>query len=236
MGMAREEKGCSMNSDLTVIFLTANQHPPGWADFHQRVLLEAIGDYPLIVVSREPLSFIRPALTQHIIDDEPKSHLNMYKQLLKACKLATTPYIATAEDDALYPKEHFDFYRPPLDTIAYDMSRWSLYWWKPVYSVKQRISNSTLIAPREEYIDALEERLAVFPSKPFHVSEVGRYENSLGVKPRKIDKVFCEVPTIHFNSANGTDVKMGTRKRLGQLKAYDIPYWGNAQNITEMYK
>src|SRR6476646_577400 len=154
--------------DLTIIFLTANQHPAGWVAYHQKVLLEAVGNYPLITVSREPTP-----LGINLLDTEPKSHENMYKQLLRACKEATTPYIAAAEDDALYPRDHFDFYRPAKGVIGYDMSRWSLYLLKPVYSVKQLISNCTWIADREEYIDSLEERLEAFKRSPIHVSEVG---------------------------------------------------------------
>lgn len=218
-------------SDLSIIFITANQHPKGWTDFHRKVLDKAAEGHRLIVVSREPGGDIH--------DTEPKSHTNMYKQLLRACYLADTPYIATAEDDALYPPEHYNFYRPPMDTIAYDMCRWSLYWWTPIYSVKQRISNCTLIAPRLEYIDALEERLAIYneDNKHYH-GEIGRYENSLGIKPRKITtKMYCSVPTIHFNSPNGTDpLTQKPRKRLGELKAYDIPYWGKAEDIIKEYK
>jgi len=43
-----------MNKDLTIIFLTSNKVPKEWAEYHKNVLLEAIGDYPLIIISREP--------------------------------------------------------------------------------------------------------------------------------------------------------------------------------------
>jgi hypothetical protein len=219
--------------DLTIIFLTLNKHPQNWVDYHRSILEEATGDYPIITVSREPYE-----LGYNIIDYGEPSHLNMYKQLLRACKEAKTDYIATAEDDALYPPEHFNFFRPPMDTIMYDMARWSLYWWTPVYSVKQRVSNCTLIAPRLEYIDALEEKLSKLHDGNLHyVSEVGRYERQLGLRPRKVlTNVFCEVPTIHFNSPAGTDpLANQTRKRLGQMKAYDIPYWGKADKIIGEY-
>lgn len=218
--------------DLTVIFMTCNKHPRYFTEYHRSILLKATDGFDVITVSREPTD-----IGLNILDDGEKSHLNMYKQLLRAVRLAKTPFIATAEDDALYPPDHFTFYRPPLDTIAYDMSRWSLYWWTPIFSIKQRISNCTLIAPRDEYINALEEKLSKLHERNlYYVSEVGRYENQLGLKHRKIEKVYCEVPTIHFNSPNGTDIKMGTKKRLGQLKATEIPYWGRAEDIITQYK
>jgi len=218
-------------SDLTVIFLTANLLPKDFAEYQFDTLIKAIDGHKLLTVGRDP------AQEWDILDTEPKSHLNMYRQLLAACKLVTTPYIATAEDDVLYSSDHFSFYRPPLDTVAYDMSRWSLYTWTPIYSLKQRISNCTLIAPREQYIKALEERLAkMSDDRPELISEVGRYEKNLGVSPQKIEKVYSPVPVVQLNHPDSTDeVARTQRKRLGQIKAYDIPVWGKAQDILWRY-
>ncbi len=222
--------------DLTVVFLAGNQHPQVFVEYHKRVLLEAIGDSPLIVVHRDEVGSFKED-TQFILDNNAKSHANMYWQLLQACKQATTEFIATAEDDVLYPKEHFSFFRPPLDHVAYDMSRWSLFTWKPVFSLKQRVSNCTLIAPREYLIEALEERFAKFSVDEFPpelVSEVGRYEKNMGITQRNMLKVYAEVPCIQINHPNGTD-STGTRKKLGQIKAWEIPYWGKAEDIVKLY-
>lgn len=230
----------NLSSDLTVIYLTANQHPDSFAQYQRQVLLEAIGDLPLIVVSRKPISFIRGTLTQHILDDAPKSHLNMYKQLVEAAKLATTPYIAVAEDDALYPAAHFTEFRPKLDEVAYDRHRWSLYTWTGLYSVKDRISNCTLIAGREYYIDAWEERFRKYPedSMPAHrVGEIGRHnlEGWMGVSERKQVDFWASRPTIHVNHVNGTD-SVGQKKKMGIFRASDIPYWGKAEDLIARYK
>ena len=134
-----------MKSNLTVIFITANRLPEHFAAYHRKILLDAVAGHELITVSRIPMN-----LGKNILDAGEKSHLNMYLQMLKAAKVATTPYIATAEDDVLYPAEHFNFFRPPLDTFTYNMHRWSLYTWVPnLFSMKRRKSNCTLIAPRE---------------------------------------------------------------------------------------
>ncbi len=222
-------------SDLTIIYLTANTLPEHFANYQRKIFLEAAEGHEIISVSRSPIE-----LGKNIIDDGERSHLNMYVQLLRACKLATTDYIASGEDDVLYSKEHYNFYRPPMDTICYDMARWVLFTWgSPMFSVKQRISNCTLIAPRLEYIDALEEKLSKLHSKNLHyVSEVGRYENQLGIKNRKINtQLWAEVPSIHVNHADGTDpLALGTRKRAGQLKAYEIPHWGRAEDIVKEYR
>lgn len=47
----------------------------------------------------------------NILQDKPKSLSNIYWQLLRGVKMATTDYIAVVEDDSFYPKEHF-LYKP----------------------------------------------------------------------------------------------------------------------------
>src|SRR3990167_8395102 len=119
-------------NDLTVIFLTVNKVPEKWAEYHKKVLNEAIGDTLLITVSKKPMDW-----GLNLIQDEEPSVSNIYRQILRAAKLAVTPYIAIAEDDTLYHKEHFIF-RPPEDTYAYDGHRWGIFTWgKPVYYYKR---------------------------------------------------------------------------------------------------
>ena len=224
-------------NDLTVIFITANKLPGHFTAYHRKILQEAVAGHKLITVSRKPIDF-----GKNLIDTGEKSHLNMYLQMLKAAKTATTPYIAAAEDDTLYPQEHFNFYRPPLDTFAYNMHRWSLYTWKPnLFSMKRRKSNCTLIAPRKLFIEAWEERIQKHPVEkyPMHyVGEVGRnnLERWLGVTERRCVEVWSETGVIHINHPTGTDITLGKRKKLGEVKAVEIPYWGRASDICREFK
>lgn len=223
-------------SDLTIIYLTANKLPEHFANFQRKILTEAVSSHELISISRIPMDF-----GKNILDTGEKSHLNMYLQMLNAAKVATTPYIASAEDDVLYPAEHFNFYRPPLDTFAYNMHRWSLYTWKSnFFSMKRRKSNCTLIAPRELFIEAWEERFARHPYNQYPlqwVGEVGRnnLETWLGVTLRKNVEVWSETGVIHFNHFEGTDITLGTRKKPGEVKAIEIPFWGRAEDIAKEY-
>lgn len=222
--------------DLTIIYLTANQHPEHFTAYQRRTLGFAVDDFPLINVTREVLNFGGI----DIIDNEPKSHLNMYKQLVRAAKLATTPYIAVAEDDTLYPAEHFAEFRPPLDAVAYDRNRWSLFTWTKMFNMKDRISNCTLIAGREYYIEAWEERFAKFPGDtmpPHRVSEIGRHnqESWMGVSKRNQLNFWCTEPTVQFNHPNGTD-SVGQKKRMGAVRAIEIPYWGRAEDLIKEYR
>src|SRR3990167_5544782 len=99
----------------TVIYLTTNELPPDWPAYHKKELLEAVDGAPLITMSMKPLDF-----GLNVIQTEPKSMSNIYWQLLKGAKLAKTKYVAVAEDDALYPREHF-LQIPKPGTFAYNM-------------------------------------------------------------------------------------------------------------------
>lgn len=222
-------------NDLTIIYLTANKVPKKWAEFHKEKLIEAAGTSPIITISREPLDW-----GINLLQTEPYGISNIYYQLLKGAKSASTDYIGVAEDDILYPKEHFE-YRPPLDTFAYNMNRFNVFTWgKPTYFWKNRMANSTLIAPRKLTIKALEERFSKYPNgtPPSFTGELGRsnIEDKLGVTRRKSTWFSTETSVIKIDHELGIDRLARThRKGMGILRAYDIPYWGKAEDIVKQF-
>lgn len=222
-----------MPEDITAIYLTASALPDRFAEYVRSVLLKAIPESQIISVSRKPLKF--GAI--NLLDEEPKRLSNIYFQMLRAAKLATTEYVAVAEDDCLYEASHFTFYRPDPDTFAYDQNRFSLFTWgTPLYSWRNRKSNSTLIAPRKLLIEALEERFAKWPDgTPDKITgEVGRgmVERNLGITLRKSVEVFNDVSVIFINHEYGSEDRQRThRKSYGPIRAYDVPHWGHARNI-----
>lgn len=223
-------------SDITIIMLTANKVPHQWAEFHKQKLLEAAGSSSIITISREPLDW-----GINLIQTEEYGISNIYFQLLKGAKAATTEFIAVAEDDTLYPKEHFEF-RPPLDTFAYNMNKFGLFRWSktPTYFWKNRYKNSTLIASRKLVIEALEERFKKYPhgTPPGSTGELGRHniEERLGVTPRKSMWFSTEISVIAVDHEFGIDRLARThRKGMGILRAYDIPYWGKASDIVKKF-
>lgn len=229
--------------DLTVIFLTTNKVPDGWAAYHRQVLLDAVSDYPLITISKKPLDF-----GQNVIQTEPESSTNLYRQLLRGAKLATTPYIALTEDDTLYTKDHFKHFRPPLDTFGYNMNRWSLFTWgEPIYSRKNNIVGAAMIAPRELAIEALEERFQKWPDGMPHriCGELGlsHTDRALGVTPRKVVEFYSFDSIIQFNhdyfstiENTPEQVQRRHKKRMGFVRAYDIPHWGKSADLVKHFK
>jgi hypothetical protein len=223
-------------SDITIIMLTASRVPKKWAEFHKQKLIEAADGSPIITISREPLDW-----GQNILDTQEYTISNIYFQLLQGAKAATTEFIAVAEDDTLYPKEHFQF-RPPEDSFAYNQNRFGVFRWSktPTYFWKDRISNSTLVAPRKLAIQALEERFEKYPhGTPSGLTgELGRanIEDKLGVKRQKAIWFQTEISVVRIDHELGIDkLSQSHRKGMGILRAYDIPYWGKAADIVEKF-
>jgi len=234
-------------TDLTIVYYSSNwldTHNPYFLENTKKQLLKAAADLPLVSVSQKPMNFG----TNICLGDIGRSHLNIYRQILAGAKAANTKYVAMAEDDILYSYEHFHTYVPEKDRFAYNMCKWSIYTWtKPVFSFKanRQVVNS-LIAKRDMLVAAMEERFAKFEELTkqgkkeediIHVwGDPGRYENLLGVTVREKEEFWSTVPNVVFShpEAIGYQV-LGNRKKLGDLKAYEIPYWGKASDILKLY-
>jgi len=173
---------------------------------------------------------------------------------LVGAKIATTPYIAMVEDDMLYSKDHFEL-RPPLDTFGYNWNRWVLFTWgEPTFSFKRRYCNGCSILPRLEMIDALEERFAKWGEMSHLLAgELGyeRVERPLGVKVRKSMPMYSKTPVVQIQHIYGTpgigranpdptkdtlDLEARkTRRRMGMIRAYEIPYWGRSEELIKHF-
>jgi len=225
------------STDITAIYCTAERIGKYFANNVRHELLKALGDIPLISVSKQPLNF-----GVNIVDDGKPSILNYYKVLLRACKLATTPYIAVCEDDTLYPDEHFR-YRPPLDTFAYNFNRWNIYTWSkpPFFSLRQRKILAGMIAPRELFIETIEDKFRADPEgkRIEWWGEPGRnyYENKLGVTPRKSEEFLTYNPLVVFSHENSFCYDSnGKNKMASKIRALEIPYHGTAEEVIKLYE
>ena len=227
--------------NLTVIYLTENRLPKYWTEYHQKILLEAVGKLPLITVSRNPMQ-----IGLNLMQTEPRSPSNVYWQILKAAKIATTDYIGIAEDDTLYPPEHFK-HRPAKGRVGYNMNHWSLFTWeyrfdpRPIYSWRNRRGNYSMIAERELVIEALEERFAKYPGgTPDKITgEIGRHlvERNIGITLRDVEEFWTSISLVNFNHDFGMDdLQIRHQKGLGTLRSYDIPHWGRADELVKHFR
>lgn len=223
-------------TDLTIIYLTASLIPEGFAAYQRKILTDSISGARIVSVSRKPLDF-----GTNLPDNGPKSTDNIYRQMLRAAKITATKFVAIAEDDTLYFEDHFTCFRPDVDTFAYNQNRLALFLWgKPMFSWRNRKSNASLVAPRKLLIEALEERYAKFPrGVPEElVGELGReyIEKDLGVTVRKSVDFYSDISIIQFNHDHASErAQRHHTKKPGPVKAYDIPYWGKAEDLAKKF-
>jgi hypothetical protein len=223
-------------NDITILFLTANELPIEWAEYQKDVLLTAVCGAPIITLSMKPLDW-----GQNVLQDRPRSLSNIYWQMLRGARLATTEFIGIAEDDTLYHKEHFSV-RPASDEFAYNMCHWALFTWgTPTYHWRNRHGNYSMIAPRELMIDALEERFEKYPdgTPDDRTGELGRgrVQRALGVKERKLKEFWTTISVVNFqHKFSQEDYQKRQVKRMGSMRAFDIPYWGHASELVKNFK
>lgn len=218
--------------DITIIMMTANQVPKKWAKFHKQKLLEAIGDTPIITVSKKTLDF-----GLNIIQ-EGYGLPNLYKQMLRAAKIATTPYIAMVDDDTLYPKQHFEF-RPPDNNFYFNFNRWHIFTWgEPIYFLKPRPGNGCMIAPRKLLIEAIERRIKANPELPnYFVKELGNSQRMAKYDKAKRIEFYTNQPIVNiYHDQSVDEANRKYTKRVWPVRAYDLPLWGKAKDLRKKFK
>lgn len=226
-------------ADLTVLFYTANVISSHFMESVKRITLNSIENLPLISVSQKPM----PDFGYNIcVGDIGQKYLNIYRQQLVGAREVKTEFVALVEDDILFPPSHFTCYRPSGMVAGYDINRWNLYTWKGDFFHKDHRPRMTTgaIMPTVLLVDALEERFAKYPDDSAVNlgiwGEIGRYEAQLGVTVRKTEQFFAPDPFIQTYHKDSIGYQyQGTNKRVGQIRAESIPYWGSVKEIMTLY-
>lgn len=240
------------DSDLTAIYYTANKVPQTFQMKMIQNLIDVAMRMPIVSVSVKPMMLgdnIIYSPNNGNFSELVPNHFAIYEQALIGAQAATTKYIALCEDDVLYSKEHFKF-RPSPGKFGYNMNAWMVYTWvRPaLFSQKPggRKNLNGLICERELFIEAMQERFNKFAVRDLITdsegkikqiwAEPGKYERQLGVTIREIEHFHVNPPNVIFTHRNELSyLGLGERKRLGEIRATEIPHWGNAKDIRELY-
>jgi hypothetical protein len=228
-------------NDLTILYYTANKEPQNFMRRIQEKLLETVGDTPIVSVSQKPIDFGKNLCVGNI----GMNLYNLYMQVLIAVREAHTPYVAIAEDDMVYSREHF-LYRPPTDTIAYDVNKWALFTWKH-YVFSKRVGRrvmSMCTAPRELLLNTLEERYTKYPTVEsiperiykYYWGEPGRFEKHAMLTKIKTEMYEASVPSVAFFTPEALGFQyLGIRKALGPIQTDVLEPYGSAKEMYEYY-
>jgi hypothetical protein len=250
--------------DMTIIYYTSNyleEKNPYFLKNTWNQLMNVKKDHPVLAVSQKPMDISFYGSHSDVVNfnmgNIGRSHLNIYRQILEGCKLATTKWVAMAEDDILYSEQHFNpqfFTKQEFldgEYFLYDMNKVSIFTWEtkhPIFSFrsKRRVVNQ-LIAKRQMLIDSLEERferlkvlLKTNTEEKLirYWGDPGRYEDILGVTVRKSFEYYSWVPSIVFSHeyAYGYEFNQGKRKKQGDLRIVELADWGRAEDVLKLYK
>jgi len=225
--------------DLSVVYYTANRIHPLFAGKVRRNILKSAPKTPIISVSQQPINFGKNI----VVEDFEPSHLNIYRQALIGAKEATTRYIACCEDDVLYTFDHFK-HRPSEGKFGYNLSVWNMFTWgDPVFHRKDggRRNMYSLICERDLFIEAMEERFDRWPDdSKINLglwAEPSKYERQLQVTVREWEPFYSNPPIIAFSHQTALSFNnLGTRKKMGQITALEVPFWGDAKSIRSIYR
>lgn len=243
-------------NDLTILHYTCHRISATFAHNVRRELVRSLpAGVPIVVVSQNGTDERHRAMyedfqsVRHTVLalSEPPSIAQVYRNLLIGCRYAETNFCAAAEDDTLYTPDHW-FYRPELDTFAYNEHRVVLTRRlsadgrsrEAFYFANPRTQMALGVFPRELMIETLEERFAKHPNPPIDTTvakkaghgEPGRYEKNLGLTPRKLERFkWTTHPCV---TVNHSDSLMGRRAYRPDMPQWDnIEPWGNATALWE---
>jgi hypothetical protein len=220
-------------NDLTVIMLTANKLPDGWAAYHRATLEAAIGDTPLITISAKPLDW-----GVNLIQDG-YGVTNLWRQMLRGAEMAETPFVAIAEDDTLYPACHFEF-RPPAGAFGYNFHRWQTMTWKrrAFYYLKTYPANGLMIAHRDMMVAAIKARLdGVDELVSYRARELGSSARTLKWDGGGMVSWYSALSTVSLCHDQSVDtLSQRHRKVPWPVQATAIPYWGKAKWVVGRFQ
>lgn len=225
-------------NDLTIIMLTPNLVPSSWAKYHKEKLLEAADGAPIITISAKPLDW-----GLNLIQNE-YGLANLFKQLLIGAKAAKTEWIARADDDTLYPKDHFAF-RPKEPGFYYNFNRWHLLTWTdpyfrdPYYFYKPRPGGGLMIATRKLVIDALEARMAADPGfkSIYSFKELADSKEMRNYDRFEYKQFYTVMPIVSFyHQKSIDDLNRRRKKKAWPVRAFDLPLWGRAEDLRKKFR
>jgi hypothetical protein len=225
-------------SDLTIIFLTENTLPKRFMKFQRKHLLRAAGDNEMVTMSRKPMV----GFGKNILQDRPRGLHNIYRQLWRGAKAAKTEFVAVAEDDTLYPPDHFQMERlRHKNAFSYNQHNWKLFnWGPPVFHWRMNYVNYCFIADRQLLVDTLGVRMdSTLPEEHRAMSsEPGKRwaSKALGIPHPTTLKVWGKRAVVTFNHDMGFDIHAQEhRKPMGPIRATEIPYWGRAEDLVRRW-
>jgi len=210
-------------ADKTIIYYTANGKSEQLLKVVQENLLEAACGLPIISVSQKPMNFGKNIC----VGEVGFSYHNVVRQVLIGAQEAKTPYIALAEDDCFYSKEHFKF-TPSKEgrrKSHYDTNSWLFHPDKPGYIRAKNKFEGSIIVSRKHIISIINRQLKY---RTMWIPE-DRSEDRPNSYKKYGSRIFhTEVPIVAVEHINALHYH-GIRVKGDYV--FNLPPWGDAESL-----
>lgn len=240
----------------TIIYITDNIIDDKISSLCRKNIIDSIGNLPLISVSHKPIDFG----INICVGEMERNSLTINKQMMKALEMVKTEFIAIAEHDCLYTKEHFDFTPPDKEIFWYNENVWMLQYnssnhpeCNGMFSIfKKRKANSQLICGTEAMIESTKDKIEMMEDPAWRVKyptgrigEAGamNYDHAMRLATGKSVVHIREKLKDYIKKYEGKnwntkipniDIRHDhnfTKNRRGSKRTYQLPYWGTMQDI-----
>jgi len=196
----------------SIIYYTASKERES---FEQNVIdniLKVKGSIPVISVSQKPIDFG----TNICVGEIGQNYENAFKQALRGCEEATTPFVYMCESDCLYPEGYFDFIPTDLNTIYTYDNVW-LIWNRENRTrfYKHGTTAGSIIIGREFYINMMKDGMPDFSN------------------PELKWETFTGKPLINVKTRDGVSFGTALTKNIKPVKSF--PDWGTPADVKRNY-
>jgi len=200
----------------------------------------------IISVSQKPIDFGYNIC----VGDIGRSHLSLFKQILAGVEQVTTKYVALAEHDCLYCKEHFNWIPPRDDIFYYNVNHWLVDWNTGMYSYVRRKVLSMMVANTALTLQAARDKIkmlsagalirkgkagacefGVCDNREAFVDELNAIKNmgkDFGKDINQYNAASFKTNTCNIDIRHNSNFSGGKR---GKNRCYEIPYWGKFEDI-----
>ena len=221
----------------SIVYYTDNSLQEPLASFCREKLLEAADGKPIVCVSQKPLDFG----LNICIGEIGRSHLSIFRQVLAGLEQVKTKYVALAEHDCLYTKEHFNWIPPEDGKFYYNVNCWFVRPKDGMYSYFRRKVLSMMIANTGLTLEATKEKVEILKSGiiirkgQLGACEYGVCENKKAYVDYKasmkdLGKDVGSYKAVSFRTElPNVDIRHGgnfSGNRKANNRCYELPHWG----------
>jgi len=245
--------------NTTVIYITDNCLDKKIDTLCRKYILNSIGDLPLISVSQKPIDFGHNICVGKL----DRNSLSINLQMMKALEIVKTDYIAIAEHDILYTKEHFAFVPPDKEIFWYNENVMMLQYYSkdlPQHNgmfsfFKGRKANSQLTCGTEIMIKSTKDKIEMmgdpawmrrYPSGRIgeagamdynHAMRLARGKSVAHIKEKLKDFISNYKGKNWKSTIPNIDIRHKdnfTKNRRGTKRCYKLPHWGTMEDIFSL--